>query len=829
MTNKALYTLLAAGLLTLGACSTDEPMTLPGADGSTAIDLLIPAPDMAHANTRAVDNAHGDRLASEGTISRLAVVGFYKEGTALRHFYTEFTQDQATAVNDVYRSYRLNVVPAEYTLYVLGNIDMASSGLLNELKGTATASDLESRVAAMTYAYDALPQASAGLPMARKTSATVAEHQQKQVVVQMEYLCAKVRMTVLYNNAYGSTKPFAIDAMDVCDAYSPTGIFNPSTGAGKKTFTDAGTGAHYRWDAPDAEQELDYWTAMPAEGDDPLDKFSEKLTGDSWTRFAYQNTVYIPECKGKGGDATHLLLNAGDLKARINIGCDNATHTDNLPGDIERGNFYDVVAMVDGGEVTYSYRVAPWTVQNMAVQLAGQSRLFLSQTSIEMMDGDNPVEIYYESDAPMLTFDIPTVKYEGMTEELPLFEVRENKRDHLLVVTINPDLPINTQIMEGTGFWVISGNITKFVEVKKVDLRPYLRLLPTAQSVSVGNIANEAYYRVYFDYATNAEGLSMKLASYTNTNRSKDYTDATGLYLEICGSDSVPVTRKMTLAAGLDLMAADNLLPGKVYPNDGFIRMTLQDPTNSNYYAKQIKATFNATVANDAAPARNAELTIEPNPTVYTIHFKAINGVEWGYTHIYVYQALYMTDGYPVFGSSGDSNINWIEYSFTGNRAFKGWKSEGGTIDDLTFEPTNFNDGGGSPVKGYHVGSSWGDPGKNEGIGDAYYNRVTLIDYTQSDCSDCKQNKLNNLWPGMGMTKEEDGWWKIELPLLAKPGSALIMFNNGHYEGARYPASGVPGIPLPDYSDREAWYLLDQARGGDKCSFSDDPRESYDD
>ena len=35
---------------------------------------------------------------------------------------------------------------------------------------------------------------------------------------------------------------------------------------------------------------------------------------------------------------------------------------------------------------------------------------------------------------------------------------------------------------------------------------------------------------------------------------------------------------------------------------------------------------------------------------------------------------------------------------------------------------------------------------------------------------------------------------------------------------------------VKDTCDRSlGYYLLDQARGGDKCSFSDDPRESYDD
>lgn len=834
MIQKALYISFSISLLLLGACSSDEPMTLPGADGGTTIDLLIPAPDLAHANTRAVEGPHGDRLATEGAISKLAVVGFYKDGTADRHFFTELTQDQATAVQDVYRSYRINVVPADYTLYVLANIDLASGGVLNELKGTSTPADLQAKVEAMTYGYSELPTADKGLPMARKTTAKVEANQQKQVVVQLEYLCAKVRMTVLYNNAYGTSNPFAIDGLDVCNVYSPTGVFNPSTGTNRKNYTNAGSGSHYAWSAPEAQQELDYWTAMPASGAaDPLDGFSQKLTGSKWTTFAYQNTLYLPECIGKGSETTHLQLNAATLKTRINIGCQSASdnHLLNAGGDLKRGNFYDVVAMVDGGEVTYNFRVSEWNVQTMAVQLAGQSRLFLSTTEIPMMDGNSPVEIYYESDAPMLTFDIPNVKYGDMTEAMPLFEVKEDKGKHIITVTVNPDLPVNYEEMPGYGFWVQSGNITKFISIKKVDLKPYLRLLPASQTVSVNDIANEAQFRLYYDYATNAEGLTLKLSSYTNANKKKDFTasPAAGLYVEICGSDSVPVTRQMELKEGMDLMASANLLTGKSYPNDGYIRVTLMDPTNAGYYAKQIKAGFSASVTAEGVAAKNSEMIIESNPTVYTIHFKAINE-DWKYTHIYVYQALYYHN-YPVFGyeNAGATNLNWLEYSFTGNRAFRGWVSEGGDIPDLTISTTTFNDGGGTPTTGYHVGESWGDPSKGSGMSDDYYSHVKLIDNTQSDCADCKKGNLHNLWPGMGMTKEENGWWKIDLPLLVKPGTALVMFNNGHNEGARYPASGVPGIPLPDYSDKEAWYLYDKNRGGDKCSFSDDRRESYSD
>lgn len=847
---KYIYILVTLSLILLSGCSADEPLSVPGADGQTSLNLLIPSTEMALAGTRADNSAHGAYLATEGKFNTLAVAGFYEDNGTKKHFYMELDENEATTVESVYRSYKINVVPATYRLYVLANIPLSSS-METQLKATTTPAYLEDNLKGLYYEYSTLPTADTGLPMQAMQTVNVEENREKQVVVNLEYVCAKVRLTVLYNNAYGNDNPFMITGLSVNNAYDSsrvflTGTMTHGTGFHAETFNSQGT--HYDLSADLASKPLSYWTDKPAsESSDPLNVIASAsvLSGTTgWTRFAWQSTLYIPECVGKDAKTYLQLTGNNGLKGIINIGCDSPEsnlHDDNTSGDVKRGNFYDIVAIIDKDDITYQWNISPWLLEATTVQLAGISRLYIDKTEIDHLSGSDTEEIYYESDAPNLIFKSSTVKYGSMADELPLFEITEDKVNNKLKVNVNPDLPVNSTLLTDPdqGFWVISGNIQKWVSVKEVDLKPYLRLLPKKQTISVRNIANETYYEMYFDYATNSVNsatnnlLTLALASGTNTNPKTVFEDNTdvekckGVFIEICDENKEAVTKRIALSTtAVTLNTTQNLLSGKTYPEDGYIRVTVCDPTNPSYYSKPIKGKFKASVTNraDLTPAE-AEFTIEPNPTSYTVHFKAINET-WSNPHIYVYQPLYY-NGLPVFGTSGDSNINWLEYSFTGNRAFKGWKKDMGQIDDLTMAASTFNDGGGSPVKGYHVGDVWGDPGKDNP--DKYYENVSLIDKSTSGCSNCRNYGPYYLWPGMGMTKESNGWWKIELPLLAKPGTALIMFADGHTTDTdvRYPGGGVPGIPLPDFSDREAWYLYDASRYGNQSSFSDDERNSY--
>ena len=165
---------------------------------------------------------------------------------------------------------------------------------------------------------------------------------------------------------------------------------------------------------------------------------------------------------------------------------------------------------------------------------------------------------------------------------------------------------------------------------------------------------------------------------------------------------------------------------------------------------------------------------------------------------------------------------NAVLYSFTGMRTFKGWKSEGGEIDnDLT------NDNG-NIVKTKDM--NFDPTGGNNYRADIDY----CLDFrTNSPCSQCGEKQVNAKWPGVRMLpdNENPGWFYFDLPALANPNATLIMFADTHDSGTggnisnekRYPPHMEPGVPLYDYEDKDGWFLYDYKIGAQNEFVDDKP------
>lgn len=846
MTRKLIYYSLSFLILLLAGCRADEPIDtiLPGSDGKTTLNLLIPSPSLAR-ETRAYSDQHGSRLAEEGKINNLFVVGFYTkrgEDTPTKVF-EDLTDKMSTNVEDVYLSYTIRAVAGDYKLFVVAN---APESLTADLKASETENDVNEIIHSISSGDSIiLPDAANGLPMASgpvKTSIT--EGKTTNVVASMKFLCAKVRVTVIYNKAFGETTKFKVSGMNALNVYTDNTIFptveNPRTGTNFiAEVENVGDHAHYGLGACEGKTLQDLVKVYTDLNEDPLENLGDKLEepAEGYAQFAWQNVSYLPPCIDKGENGTALKVFCVNDKAYdIPVGCDDQSN-DHLAdpqtgGNIRPGHFYDIVAMVkEDGDVSFAWDIEEWNAETLAIQLAGKTELYLNETKISAtLNGEEPYYISYRTSAPRLYFESEKTSVNGT--EIPIFKLTEDKVNHRITVNINSEIPAGTKL-KSTGFWVEAGNIRKKVDVADINLSKYLRLLPETQTVYTTQISNEALYEMYYDYATNADNLKIELISVANPNikngnNSYDEENAAGIYIEICSSETddegnylyTPLSEKVPLKAVTDL--GSNLLPGKTLPTSGVIRITLMEPTNTDYFSKKIKGKLKASATD--VTSKEAEFTIEPNPAVYTIHFKAKEGDnenKWGSPHIYIYQPLYF-NGIPVYGKDGNY-INWIEYSFTGNRAFKGWKKDGNVngVDDLTGAPTTIEDAAKNSIIAYDLGSSWGSPAKedqfsinqnnstdskNWTIANNRYAYVNLLGDFRGDCTSCfptdKDPTPPGLWPGCGMKKESNGWWKIELPLLAKPGEAFIMFTSEHSGGDRYPGVAIPGIPFPEYHCR---------------------------
>lgn len=201
------------------------------------------------------------------------------------------------------------------------------------------------------------------------------------------------------------------------------------------------------------------------------------------------------------------------------------------------------------------------------------------------------------------------------------------------------------------------------------------------------------------------------------------------------------------------------------------------------------------------------------------------------------------TDDDPANNLLGE---NALQYSFTGKRTFLGWQGEGGNIEIPRSYYNNGNerywDGSYTFSLKYLQFDNWNN---GSGVQSAYN---WSIDYVaqefRNECADCNMSEpkghntvsgstrgYNFKWPGVAMKEdaENPGWFYFDLPVLAEPGKALIMFADGHDGPAnndpqkRYPAHMVPGVPLYDYADKDGWFLYDYQKGDDNGFVDDKP------
>ena len=822
-----------SALLTTG-CRSDDPINI-GGDGTTSLKLLIPSATMTRATEVNIE-------AKEGAVNKLYVVGFYdyRDEIPQKHFIEEIHPEAGVAIDGVYRSFSFNVEPSTYNLYLIGNMNLKAD-MLTELEGENTANDLETRVRDLQHDYEGgLPEYTKGLPMSGlKSELKVVKGSVTEAKVDLEFLCAKVRLTVIHEDELGRAG-LKVESTSASNLYQPVNIFTTGTKTQYGTKYNissnvAAISAHY----PIGDlkgKSVDELLTRPADPAQDLIELLSKTTALTASELAtslenaYQGVIYVPE-SGIVSDA-----NATTINAVMGTGSDSKTFNFKIGngGKIDRGHFYEVIAKVRGGDLEYSWSVKDWgTPTDIAIRLAGKSELYLAETTISKIDGENPAIIRYMSNVPELSFESDR----GPSNK-DLFSFKEDKEEGTIEVSLNPDYPFSTTTLSNQGFWVISGSIRKRVTVQTVDPRAFVRISPEARSLNIAQIINSDKYQLWFEYSTNMDNLSINLGSYVNTNTNKETKN-----IKLCvytGSEEEPeqYSKEAKLVNGMSISGLEKAagVTGE-FPKSGLICITLSDPGDVTAFGNRISGSINAnaTASGAAAQSKSGKFTVNPNSDTFTIHFKVINA-EWNEPHCYVYQPLTYND-YYVFDQKGE--LNWVEYSFTGKMAFKGWASNYGSVTD----PSGLQDvtQGGKTFKAY---KEWQQSAETF-PDDKYYKDVDLIaDYREElyehnrTCAEddkitcaCKDGSNSLRWPGVAMIPEENGWYKLVLPKLAEPGKALIMFAEKHDENegngrGRYPADKQPGIPMPNFASGEGWYLFD-ASNRDNCSFADFERNSY--
>lgn len=794
-----------AVMIAAPSCSDDTDLPAASADGDTVITLHVPNPSAAESSrSRAAGDDPApsvDITTTEGAIKSLWLLAYDTKGS--NHVVKQL--QSGGEVSSGYTAYSIQFIPGSYRFYVVANLD-------SYIDQSVAATD-EDKLKAMILRFspEKLPNLADGLPMACLPDeideadadgiVTIAPGEKKQVHADMRFLCAKVRYTILFNNTNGgfSYDTFGEHSISFTGA-SASGVIASTTLLRAESSTTEGSFA------------LD---EVPLGSVDYVD---ETVTG------AWRGTVYLPEnLSTEKKSLTTLLLNAtldgseAALRYTITLPSPEKVTSTEKPESLQRGHFYDLTGHVTslGDRLDLTAEVKDWTLLQLVYDIHGPYFLHVEKTKVEVQSGVETL-IKYDTDAGELQFE--SDKLDG--KDLFVFStVTGEDGEKYISVNVNPEIPASNREVE-SHFYIKAANLRKRIEVKPASLNPFLNVTPTEIEINVREYISSGEYsaEIPISFTTNLDNV------------------------EISGfgawDSSIALDGEMTTT---EKTGTNNLL--------------LKGMNGGDFWKSEhtLTLTYTATTG-DTQKEETVTITVKPNVLNYLIHFRA--PTDWTHPHIYVYQCLQLpanrndsykskTVGYKTRNDK-DNKYDYVaalEYCFTGKIAFKGWSSDPNS--------DNYYNQLGSFENGFFIFDKeqelWNCTKDNSGI---HYNseydfcktyRDSISNgtkYTSSwvTCANCGRSDINTmindkdytggynqLWPGIQMRNDGNGWWTFELSGAATPGKALIMFTDHHNTSTnRYPGHLQVGIPLFDYPNREGWF--DYANGATQFT-STKPRE----
>ena len=764
-----LLNLIAALAVMIAApsCSDDTDLPAVSTDGDTVITLHVPNPSVAESSrSRAAgdDPAPSDDITTaEGAIKSLWLLAYDTKGS--NHVVKQL--QSSGEVSSGYTTYSIQFTPGSYRFYVVANID----SYIDKSVSAATAED-ELKAMILRFSPEKLPNLADGLPMAclhdeideadADGIVTIAPGEKKQVHADMRFLCAKVRYTILFNNTNGgfSYDTFGDHSISFTGA-SATGVIASTTLLPAESSSTEGS------------FDLD---KVPLESVDYVD---ETVTG------AWQGTVYLPEnLSTEKKSLTTLLLNAtldgseAALRYTITLPSPEKVTSTEKPGSLQRGHFYDLTGRVTslGDRLDLTAEVKDWTLLQLVYDIHGPYFLHVEKTEVKVQSGVETL-IKYDTDAGELQFESDKLD----DKDLFVFStVTGEDGEKYISVNVNPEIPASYREVESY-FYIKAANLRKRIEVKPARLNPFLNVTPTEIEINVREYISSGEYsaEIPISFTTNLDNVEISGFGAWDSSISLDGDKTT------------------TEKTGTNNLLLTGMNGGDFWKSEHTLTLTYTATTGGTRIEETVT------------------ITVKPNILDYIIHFHA--PTNWTTPHIYVYQCLQFPadladyNGIPYsdrrskpVGYDGDHAA--LEYAFTSKIAFKGWFGYGGPeINDpygdgkyensfFVFNGTSYNASLSDSDGRYH---------KNMDFSSDHRKKIEA-------CSYCKDGN-NDLYPGICMIDEGNGWWKYTLTGIATPGKALIMFGDGHtYKDVmnRYPGKDEVGIPLFDYPSREGWFDL---------------------
>lgn len=805
--------------MSLLSCTADLPATdtpLAG-EGEGVLQLSVPL-------TRSLPTTVGEPGSQDATAGerRITSLWFLAYPTTEGDGETLVKKLDTDELTHDYKTFSIKMKYGTYNIYVVANVPELTTGTTEkELKAIILKYKEGDEVSLPS------PTSTYGLPMVYQmpTAYTLSSTSAPNILADLVYTCVKVRYTLVFDNA-GISNAFGTNVLKI-DGVS---VRNIADLAPLLPGTNISTGLTlFDTDASGAFNGQYYVGAYDASNPDNYTFSKTTIEYTEAGQWAYRGTFYLPEhyvTADTQDRQTQMLIAArlytaegvsrATLEYTIELG-DTQGQTDAVGGKVRqlpRGRYYDITGRITGlgNKIEATAAVQDWTLQTVDAELNGPYYLYVAQTSVALEAGKD-VTVACRTDAPSLSYESPKYTPEGGTET-DIYQVDFN-RDEMgactsFTVRIHPNMPPVADAATineiAKYFYIVAGGLKKKIDVSPLKLEPYLIVTPQNYTVYIKEVSNLTTYAVTYTYRTNLPRIQVATDKDINN---------------------------LSTAANGTTFTAINAYNGTVKEGTGTLVCTLDKPHVSGNFPNANTATYTFTATGyEKELTETATLQIIPNATSYRLHFRPLTD-DWSNPHIYVYQPLYTPGGAEVQIKSGGEELgeNAILYGFTGCVTFKGWMDEGGPIENYWEEA----------AEGSIVTAGMGfDPSTNineepNSANAEYYWGVDYCPNFREGC--CAGYNVNRKWPGVKMKVDEEnpGWYYFDLPLLAEPGTALIMFADGHSGPAstdtsgkyRYPAHMVPGIPLYNFADKDGWFLYDYTQG-DKNEFVDDKPDIMD-
>ena len=637
----------------------------------------------------------------------------------------------------------------------------------------------------------------------------------KTLKVDLSFLCAKVRYTILFDktesgfsNAFSSEVDFI--GADALNIVAETSLASTAFSSGKEQFSLSSIELNkVCYPSPeDGENISQYFESNQSYPEANLAKKESWEEEDSDKR-AWQGTIYLPENKFKEIEKlTYLAFTAtgnevreGDGAYKLYLFKGNGADG-NIP--LLRGKFYDLVIRMSSPEnidlIATSIIVEDWSLEKLEFAIHGPYNLEIETTQLDLDFNDSPnVTLWYKADTKVYPLSPQYDLSNGQLMDFYTFTrgVDEYGRN-TFTIGVNPLIPADelndianneTDKQKYQYIELKAGNLVKRISVNISNLGPFLDVTPNEIMIDIRDFISKGIYHDFTDilFRTNLDELKVKLSPDPDdfdfnfgTELNPDYLSADG------NTESFPHNTRLQLLQGdvdsegnpTNLSSANKVTSNNDQINlgakKGILRIDFSGLESNEQLWRQSHSFILIFEANyNGKPLKKyVKIKIKKYNTDYIIHFKTKN-IDWECPHIYVYQPLELPigllkhkedksqglseyAGYPVGYLINGKVMPALEYEFTYGLYFNGWQGFGGSVDPYA---------DGHVINGFRIFNDNDNAFVPYGSNTDYYTVLdsqnnynsTHFAYQNDEfiCPECtKQKRGSLLSPGVGMKYE---------------------------------------------------------------------------